>query len=131
MKAYVIDKGATSLEGLRQRQLPDPRPGAGQILVRMRAASLNYRDQAIIAGAYFGGAVARDTVPLSDGAGEVVETGPGVTRFKVGDRATLTFFRGWADGPPPGPLVALGNPADGVLSELVVADQADAVVLPP
>src|SRR5262249_47798029 len=117
MKAYVIQKGATSLDGLRRVELADPRPGPGQVRVRMRAASLNSRDQAIVVGAYFGGAVGRDTIPLSDGAGDVVETGAGVTRFKTGDRVTFTFFRGWSDGPPPGPLVALGNPADGVLCE--------------
>jgi len=130
MKAYVLQKGAASLEQLRQIELPDPRPGPGQILVRMRAASLNYRDQLIALGRYFGGSVARDTIPLSDGAGEVVQLGEGVTRFKAGDRVAPTFFQGWNDGPAPGPLVALGNPADGVLAEHVVLNQNDAVALP-
>jgi NADPH:quinone reductase-like Zn-dependent oxidoreductase len=130
MKAYVVQKGATGLEGLRRVELPDPRPGAGQVLVRIRAAALNYRDQAIVAGTYFGKPVARDTIPMSDGAGEVVEAGTAVTRFNVGDRVVTTFFKGWADGPPPGPLVALGNPADGVLAEYVVLDQNDAATLP-
>ena len=130
MKAYVLTTGATSLEHLRRAELPDPRPGPGQILVRMRAASLNYRDQLIVTGHYFGGSVARDTIPLSDGAGEVVEVGTGVTRFKLGDRIVSTFFRGWIDGAPSGPLPALGNPVDGVLAEYVVFDQSDAVALP-
>ncbi|MGH8138102.1 MAG: zinc-dependent alcohol dehydrogenase family protein [Steroidobacteraceae bacterium] len=130
MQAYVVQQGATSLEGLRRVERPDPRPGAGQVLVRMRAAALNYRDQLIVAGTYFGGSVARDTIPMSDGAGEVVEIGHGVTRFKVGDRLTATFFRGWAEGPPRGPLVALGNPADGILAEYAVLDQNDAAELP-
>lgn len=130
MQAYVIQKGATRLEQLRRVELPDPRPDAGQVLVRMRAASLNYRDQMIIAGRYMGGAVARDTIPISDGAGEVVEVGTGVTRFKVGDRVASTFFQGWVDGPPPGPLPALGNPADGVLAQYVVFDQDNAVAVP-
>ena len=130
MKAYVVQKGATGFEQLKRVELPDPKPGAGQIRVRMRAASLNFRDQMIVLGRYMGGAVSRDTVPLSDGAGEVVEVGAGVTRFKVGDRVASTFFRGWVDGPPPGPLVALGSPVDGVLSEYVVFDQHDAALLP-
>lgn len=130
MKAYVIQKGATRLEQLLRVELPEPRPGPGQILVRMRAASLNYRDRMILAGRYIGGSVARDTIPISDGAGEVVETGPGVDRFRVGDRIASTFFQGWVDGPPPGPLPALGNPADGVLAEYVVFNQNDAVHLP-
>jgi len=130
MKAYVVRKGATGLEQLQRVELPDPQPAAGQILVRMRAASINYRDQMIVIGRYMGGAVTRDTIPLSDGAGEVVETGSGVTRFKVGDRVVSTFFQGWVDGPPPGPLPALGGSVDGMLAEYVVFDQSNAVLLP-
>ncbi len=130
MKAYVIRKGATSLDQLQRVELPDPKPGPGQILVRMKAASLNYRDQMIMVGMYIGGPVARDTIPISDGAGEVVQVGSGVTRFKAGDRVASTFFQGWVDGPPTGPLPALGNPVDGVLAEYAVLDQSDAVALP-
>jgi NADPH:quinone reductase-like Zn-dependent oxidoreductase len=100
------------------------------MVVRLRAASLNFRDQAILTGRYFGGPVSRNTIPLSDGAGEIVALGAGVTRFEVGERVSGTFFRGWHDGPPPGPLVALGSPADGVLAEYVVFDQNDAVSIP-
>jgi NADPH:quinone reductase-like Zn-dependent oxidoreductase len=131
MKAYVVRQGATGLQQLQRVELPDPRPAAGEILVQMRAASLNYRDQLIVLGRYMGGSVGRDTIPMSDGAGEVVELGSGVTRFKVGDRVVSTFFQGWVDGPPPGPLTALGNPADGVLAEYVVFDQNNAVPAPP
>lgn len=130
MKAYEIQQGAQSLDGLRQVERPDPQPQAGEILVRMRAASLNYRDQAIISGHYFGGPVSRNLVPLSDGAGEVVALGADVTRFRIGDRVSGTFFRGWAAGPPPGQLVALGSPADGVLAEYVVFHEDDAVSIP-
>ncbi len=130
MKAYEIEQGSQSLAGLTRVDLPDPKPGAGQILVRMRATSLNFRDQLIITGGYFGGAVTRNTIPLSDGAGEVVDSGSGVTRFKTGDRVSGTFFQAWAEGPPPGRLVALGAPADGVLAEYRVFDQNDAVAIP-
>ena len=64
----------------------------------MRATSLNYRDQAVVAGQYFGGAVTRDLIPLSDGAGEVIAVGSAVTRFKPGARVAATFFQ---PGPQP------------------------------
>jgi NADPH:quinone reductase-like Zn-dependent oxidoreductase len=103
-----------------------------QILVRIKAASLNYRDLLIARGHYMGGTVTADTVPLSDGAGEVVGVGASVTRFRVGQRVAGTFFRGWIDGPPPlRSLVALGAPpADGVLADLAVFDEQDAVAVP-
>jgi NADPH:quinone reductase-like Zn-dependent oxidoreductase len=100
--------------------------------VRVRAASLNHRDLYIARGGYPGATATRDTVPLSDGAGEVIGVGAGVTRFKPGDRVAATFFVGWADGPPkPDPRPARGVPADGMLAELVVARADDAVLVPP
>jgi len=130
VKAYELVKGCISLEGLRLVEKPQPEPGTGQLLVRMRAASLNYRDQLVVSGGYFGGTVARDTIPLSDGAGEVVDVGAAVTRFKSGDRVAGTFFLGWIDGPPGGPLQARGAPADGVLTEYALLDEADTVAIP-
>lgn len=129
MKAYIVGEGCTSLDGLRLVERPQPKPAAGQLLVRVRAASLNYRDQLVVTGGYFGGAVTRDTIPLSDGAGEVVEVGSGVTRFTKGDRVASTFFLGWVDGPP-SPRQARGSPADGMLAEYVLLDEVDAVALP-
>ena len=129
MKAYVVVEGCKSLDGLRLVERPQPKPAAGQLLVRVRATSLNYRDQLVVSGGYFGGAVTRDTIPLSDGAGEVVELGAGVSRFKQGDRVASTFFLGWVDGPP-APRQARGSPVDGMLAEYVLLDEADAVALP-
>ena len=132
MRAYEITAGSNSLDGLRRCQRPDPEPQPTQILVRIHAASLNYRDLLIARGHYMGGTVKANTVPLSDGAGEVIAVGAGVTRFRVGERVAGTFFRGWFDGrPPAGPMVALGAPpADGVLAELVAFDQQNAVTVP-
>jgi NADPH:quinone reductase-like Zn-dependent oxidoreductase len=131
MKAWIVPKGCQKLEALRLEERPTPTPGPTQILARMRAASLNYRDQLVVSGRYFGGAVQRDTVPLSDGAGEVVAAGSQVTRFKAGDRIVSTFFQNWVDGPPtPEPRPAIGSPMDGVLAEYVLFDQRDAVALP-
>ena len=132
MKAYEVKSGSRTLEGLVRVERAEPTPASGQIQVRMRAAALNFRDQLVIAGGYFGGTVARDTIPLSDGAGEVTALGPGVTRFRVGDRVAGTFFQGWIDGPPkPGGQLALGVPLDGVLAESVVLSEEGAVAIPP
>jgi NADPH:quinone reductase-like Zn-dependent oxidoreductase len=113
MKAFIVAKGTTSFEGLKLVERERPTPGAGQVLVRMRAASLNFRDLAIVAGKYFRGPVTQDTVPLSDGAGEVVAVGAGVTQFAAGDRVVATFTQG-------NPPQALGLPLDGVLTEYSV-----------
>jgi len=122
MRQWVIRQGASSLGDMVLRDAPDPMPGPGEVLVRVRACSLNYRDQIIPLGLYMGGTVAMDTVPLSDGAGEVVATGASVTSVKVGDRVAGSFFQNWLDGPAnPGAGPALGAPpAAGMLQDLVV-----------
>ncbi len=132
MQCYVMRPGLRGLEALARVTRPDPAPGAGQVVVRVRAVSLNYRDSLILNGRYLGATPAAEVVPLSDGAGEVVAVGSGVTRCKVGDRVAGTFFLGWNDGPPtaddrPG----RGAPgADGMLAELVVSSEHDLVHLP-
>lgn len=122
MRQWLISKGATSLEGLRLVDAPIPQPGPGEVLVRVRACSLNYRDQIIPLGLYMGGIVPHDTVPLSDGAGDIAAIGAGVTSVSVGDRVAGLFFQDWMDGPPnPGVGAALGAPpAPGMLQDYVV-----------
>lgn len=122
MRRWIIPAGNDSLDGLRLEDVPTPAPGPGEVLVRIRACSLNYRDQAIVAGNYFGGKVAIDQVPLSDGAGEIAALGEGVEEFAVGDRVSSIFFMNWMEGPPnPGAGPATGAPpAPGMLADYVV-----------
>ncbi len=89
---------------------PDPAPGPGQVTVRMRAASLNYRDLLTVQGK--GGAYKLPLIPFSDGAGEIVAVGEGVTRVAVGDRVCRMFFQSWLDGGPSASnrRLALGEP---------------------
>src|SRR6187402_2831887 len=97
MKAWVIEKHGGP-EGLALIEQPTPEPAAGEVLVRVRAVSLNYRDL-IALEAQRPGNLPPPLVPCSDGAGEVVAIGEGVTRWKVGDRVAGIFFRDWVDGP--------------------------------
>lgn len=107
--------------GLRRVDRPDPLPGPGQALVRVRAVSLNYRDWLVLEGDY-NPRQSLPLVPCSDGAGEVVAVGPGVTRVKPGDRVMGTFSQTWVSGPPTRDRLrgTLGSPLDGMLAEHVV-----------
>jgi NADPH:quinone reductase-like Zn-dependent oxidoreductase len=125
MRAWIVPAGCTEAAGLRMDDQPDPVAGPGQIVVRMAAASLNYRDQAVVRGSYFGGATPRDLVPVSDGAGDVVSVGDGVASVAVGDRVAGTFFQPTPRGP-----AALGSPLDGVLREYAVFADGGVVKLP-
>lgn len=129
MRQWLVSEGSTSLAGLRLVDTAMPQPGAGEVLVKIRACSLNFRDQIIPLGLYMGGVVPHDTVPLSDGAGEVAAVGEGVTSVKVGDRVAGIFFQDWMDGlPNPGMGVALGAPpAPGMLQDYVVLPERGVV----
>lgn len=95
MKAYRIEK--FGIDNLSATELERPSPGANEVLVKFRAASLNHRDVMMIEGTY-NPRLQLPLVPFSDGAGEVVEIGEGVTRWKIGDRACPVFMQGWLDG---------------------------------
>ena len=123
MKIYTVAKGSAGFDGLKRGERDEPKPGPGQALVRMRAASLNFRDLAIVSGKYMRGPVTQDTIPLSDGAGEVVAVGAGVRSIKVGDRVVATFNQ----GRPPN---ALGSPLDGVLTEFAAFDEDGLLKIP-
>jgi NADPH:quinone reductase-like Zn-dependent oxidoreductase len=114
------------LDQLKLVELPDPTPGAGEVLVRMRAVSLNYRDLLMVGGIYGRGpATGGAVIPFSDGCGVVEAIGPGVTRFAVGDRVATMFFQGWIAGPPTLEKVstALGFPIPGAGRELAAFSQ--------
>lgn len=130
MRYYSLP-GFTGPRALRLARRDPPRPGPRQVLVRMRAWSLNYRDLLIAYGRY-GPGIRPGVVPLSDGAGEVVDRGPAVTRWRPGDRVAGLFLPGWQSGPPTAARLAaaLGGSADGVLAEYVAFDE-DAVVAVP
>ena len=126
MQSYHVEYGA-GLAGLTVRDHPIPRPGAGEVLVRIRANSLNRRELSILRGQY-PLPVKPDVVAVSDGAGEVVATGAGVDRVRLGDRVVGVVFPRWVDGPF-GLEVAdqLGGSLDGMLTEYAVLGQ-DAVL---
>jgi NADPH:quinone reductase-like Zn-dependent oxidoreductase len=106
-------------------------PGPREVLVRVRAVSLNRRDIGVRSGAYPVGP--RDMlVPLSDGAGEVAAVGSDVTRFRSGDRVAAVFFQRWLSGRP-GPEVmgsALGGAMDGMLAQYVTLHEDGLVSFP-
>ncbi|MBM0744207.1 NAD(P)-dependent alcohol dehydrogenase [Phormidium sp. CLA17] len=110
---------------------PDPTPNANQVLVKMHAASLNYRDL-LVAKATYGAKQTEPIAPLSDGAGEVVAVGEGVTRVQVGDRVAGIFMQQFIAGELTAEKAqsALGGAIEGVLAEYKVFDQAGVVKIP-
>ncbi len=119
------------IDSLALRERPEPEPGHGQALVRVRAASLNYRDLIIVKGGY-GRGLKLPLVPLSDAAGEVAAVGPGVTRFRPGDRVAPLFMQTWLAGPfrEAYGASALGGAVDGVAAEMAVFDEDGLVAVP-
>ena len=111
--------------------LPDPVPGPGQVLIRVRAVSLNYRDLLMSKGLY-NPKLKLPIVPISDGAGEVVATGAGVTRFKPGEQVVASFMPEWVDGPSDDEKArsALGGGGVGLLAELAVLPEHGLVPIP-
>ncbi|HEX4740173.1 MAG TPA: NAD(P)-dependent alcohol dehydrogenase [Caulobacteraceae bacterium] len=115
---------AAGLDHLKVVELPDPRPGPGEVLVRMRAVSLNYRDLLMVNGVY-APRTPLPVTPFSDGCGVVEAVGEGVTRFRPGERVATMFFQKWLSGPPTpeGLASALGLPIPGAGRELATFHQ--------
>ena len=121
MKVMALKKPG-GLENLIAEERADPSPRAGEVLVRVRASSLNFHDLAVALGQI---KTEDGRIPMSDGAGEVAAVGDGVTRFKVGDRVISTFFPGWVSGDPAlwGLLGVPGDHADGFAAEFVAMSE--------
>lgn len=113
MKAWQLEDW--SIERLAVAERPQPRPGRGEVLLRMQAASLNYRDLVVLRRGYGPQTGELPLVPVSDGVGEVVEVGAGVTRVAVGDRVCPSFFQGGK---------SLGGPLDGVLQQEMIVEES-------
>jgi NADPH:quinone reductase-like Zn-dependent oxidoreductase len=129
MRVWQISSfGVDSLEFMER---PTPAPEAGEVLVRVRAISFNYRDLLVVKGLY-NPKLKLPRIPVSDGAGEVVEVGEGVTSWKPGDRVAAIFMQNWLDGPPTAAKSrgALGGDIDGMLAEYVVLKETGLVAIP-
>ena len=127
---YAIQLVEPSLTAFRRTSLPDPQPAAGEALIRLRAASLNYIDVAVATGAFPGATL--PLVPVADGAGEVVSLGADVTGIAIGDRVVPHFMPDWLDGPMrPERIAAMrGITRPGSLSEYVAVPASSVVRLP-
>ncbi len=129
MKAYEINDFGIENLGFVERD--EPTPEDSEVKIKFHAASLNYRDLMMIGG-FYNPKLKTPLVPLSDGAGEVVEVGEKVTKFKVGDRVMPTFMQGWHDGGISfdKARTALGGDLDGVLREFGNFDENGLVCIP-
>ncbi len=129
MRVWQISSfGIDSLEFVER---PTPQPGPGEVLVKIDAISLNYRDLLMVKGLY-NPKLKLPRIPCSDGAGEVVALGEGISRWKLGDRVAGIFMQNWLDGPPTLAKTkgALGGDIDGVLAEYVVFNETGLVAVP-
>jgi NADPH:quinone reductase-like Zn-dependent oxidoreductase len=129
MKAYEITR--FGIDELKAVERPEPRPGFGQVVVKVRAVSVNFRDLMMVKGQY-NPKLKMPMVPCSDAAGEVVTIGEGVSRVKPGDRVCGIFMQGWLGGEvnEGAARTALGGAIDGVLAEFVVFSEEGVVPIP-
>lgn len=131
MRVFQIE-GDWSLDNLKLSQRPEPKPGPGQVLVRMNASSLNYRDLLVSERGYGTYTGTLPLIPVSDGVGVVSEIGPGVSRVIVGDRVCPVFFQNWIGGEPDLERLSqsLGGPIDGTMAETMCLSEQGVVKVP-
>lgn len=132
MRAYEVQEPDADYQGLVEVERDRPEPAADEALVRVRACSLNYRDLAVASSEIPYAGTELPVVPLSDGAGEVVEVGSDVTHVSTGDRVATPFAPGWIDGPghPEKTTLTTGGNYDGVLAEYATFPAESLAVLP-
>ncbi|MEM9828422.1 MAG: NAD(P)-dependent alcohol dehydrogenase [Planctomycetota bacterium] len=130
MKRYLINS-SDGIDAMSFEDVDAPSPGPGEVKIALKAASLNYRDGIIAQGGYSRNDQS-PVVPLSDGAGEIIEVGDGVSKWKIGDRVSPSFFRDWHSGSPCESVLhsGLGGGIDGVLSEQFIAPEDALVAIP-
>jgi len=129
MRSYHANSGA-GIEGLTLKQHDEPKPCLREVLVRVRANSLNFRELSVLRGKY-PLPVKSDVVMGADGAGEIVALGEGVTRVKIGDRVAAAMFPRWIDGPfARESSPQLGGSVDGMMTEFIVLSEEAVVQIP-
>lgn len=130
MKAFEI-RQVSGIDALTLTEEPEPKPSYGQVLVKIKAVSLNYRDLLVVKGGY-GRNLPLPLVPCSDGVGEVADVGEGVTRVKRGDRVAGIYMQTWTSGElnESKAKSALGGAINGVLAEYVLFDEDGLVHIP-
>jgi NADPH:quinone reductase-like Zn-dependent oxidoreductase len=130
MKVFEIRDGF-GFDKLILADRPQPQPGTGEVLLRMRAVSLNYRDLLVVKGVY-NPRMPLPRIPVSDGVGEVVSVGPGVSRVQVGQRVAGCFMPGWAEGDltDQKAKTSLGGGVDGLLAEYATLPEDGVVAIP-
>ncbi len=131
MRIYEIGS-LNGLDSWQRGERPIPSVGRGQVLIRVHAVSLNYRDILVATGRYRYPTYAPSLIPVSDGAGEIVEIGDGVREFTKGDRVAGIFSQSWQGGDQASEdsNTTLGGAVDGMLAEYVLLDQSGVVKLP-
>ncbi len=124
--------GDWGLEHVERAERPEPEARRGEVVLKMRASSLNYRDLVVLDRGYGARTGTLPLVPLSDGVGEVVAVGDAVDRVALGDRVCPTFFRNWIGGEPDASRLAdsLGGPLDGTMCEYMRVPQESVVRVP-
>ena len=124
MKVFQIQDD-WSMDHLKIDERKKPQPGPHEVLLQMKAASINYRDLVVPLKGYGSFTGTLPLVPISDGVGEVVETGAGVTRVASGDRVCPMFMQRWIAGEPDLTRITstLGGPIDGVMQEYMVVNE--------
>lgn len=129
MKGWHIS--SFGIERLKQFEAPVPKAGPGQVVIKLRAASLNFRDLMMVKG-FYNPKMQLPRIPCSDGAGEIVETGAGVNEWKKGDRVCGIFMQRWLEGRSSyeKQREALGGDVDGMLTEYAALDQIGVVRFP-